>query len=524
MKNYMRFTILVFVLFQFCANATNYFVSGVGNDTNNGLSPSTAFRNIQMAADTVLPGDTVFVMNGLYVSSDSNDNAVNIRRKGTSTQWIIFKNYANHTPKVFFFGWGGFAFQAGSAYIEINGFEIQGSNDNVTLAAALNQSQGCNNPNPGGDFEPIYNGNGISSNGSDAIVSKKPHHLRILNNTIYDCGGAGIGMVHSDYVTIKNNLVFDNCWYTLFGNSGISLYQNFNFDSDTTSYRNIIENNICHHNRLFVPWVFGPCAIYDGNGIILDDFNNTQNNSASGIYNGKTLAQNNIVYRNGGSGMHSNLCRNIDFINNTSYKNSQSYEVNNGEIFASNSKDCKIINNILYADTNNIVNSSYSDTNTIYLNNLHFSGTSTAIFNTTCLNANPNFVNEAANDFHLQSNSPCIDNGNATTYAPKDFEGNNRPQGIRADIGAYEFLNSSNLQQGKSEQKFKLYPNPTKGKVFFESNSSFERILIVNMLGQTTELNYKNNSLEVTDFAKGLYQLLFCVKNKVLQFETIIIE
>jgi Secretion system C-terminal sorting domain len=490
------------------SNATNYYVSGTGNDTNNGLSTTTAFRTIQIAADTVMPGDTVFVMNGLYVSADSNDNAVNIRRKGTNSQWIVFKNYTNHTPKIFFFGWGGFAMQPGSAYIEINGFEIQGSNDNVTLAAALNQSKGCNNPNPGGNFEPLYNGNGISSDGMNVPIAQKPHHIRILNNTIYDCGGAGIGMVHSDYITVRNNLVYDNSWYTLFGTSGISLYQCFNYDNNTSAYRNVIEGNISHHNRLYVPWVFAPCAIYDGNGIILDDFNNTQNNSTSGIYNGKTLVRNNIVYRNGGSGMHSYLCRNVDFINNTAYKNSQSYEVNNGEIFASNSKDCKIINNILYADTNNIVNSSYSDTNTIYLNNLHFSGTTTAIFNTTCLVANPNFVNEAANDFHLQSNSPCIDNGNAITYAPKDFDENTRPQGIRSDIGAYEFLNSSNLKQEKIKSQIKLYPNPSKGKIYFEESINENTVSIFNILGQAIPFEMKSNVIDISAFPNGIYKIL----------------
>jgi hypothetical protein len=46
------------------AKATNYFISGLGNDEKNSLFITTAFRNIQKAASLAIAGDTVFVMNG----------------------------------------------------------------------------------------------------------------------------------------------------------------------------------------------------------------------------------------------------------------------------------------------------------------------------------------------------------------------------------------------------------------------------------------------------------------------------
>jgi hypothetical protein len=52
----------------------------------------------------------------------------------------------------------------------------------------------------------------------------------------------------------------------------------------------------------------------------------------------------------------------------------------------------------------------------------------------------PLFVNEAGGDFHLQSNSPCINSGNnAYVSVTNDFDGNPRIVGGTVDIGAYEY-------------------------------------------------------------------------------------
>jgi len=78
-------TFSTFISISHCslANATNYYVSGNGNDTNNGLSTSTAFRTIQKAAELTAPGDTVFVMNGLYTNSSPTGDVVTVNHSGS---------------------------------------------------------------------------------------------------------------------------------------------------------------------------------------------------------------------------------------------------------------------------------------------------------------------------------------------------------------------------------------------------------------------------------------------------------
>lgn len=63
--------------------AFTYYVLGSGSDNSDGLTPQTAFRNIQKTADLTQRGDTVYVMDGNYTDSYPSADVVSITRSGT---------------------------------------------------------------------------------------------------------------------------------------------------------------------------------------------------------------------------------------------------------------------------------------------------------------------------------------------------------------------------------------------------------------------------------------------------------
>lgn len=428
MKRLRLSAVLAFVVST--AFAANYYVSPTGNDANDGLSTSTPKRSIQAAANLTNPGDTVYLMSGLFepqTDYERTDTLVSITRSGTASAWIRYTAYPGATPVVKGTGWNTFKIHGGASYIEISFLEIVGDNANLTLAGAL--AQPTSSP-----YDTRYNTNGITIDGRNDGTAK-PHHIRIIGNVIRDLPAGGIATMQCDYLTIDSNIVYNTSWYTIWATSGISIWQAWNFDANT-GYRMYITNNECYGNKTQVPWVVTG-KLSDGNGIIWDDSKNTQNRSRLGLYNGRVLIANNLCYNNGGSGIHSYLSEHADIINNSTYNNGQ--VVGYPEIFTSASNDCRVLNNIVYGRAGAIVASNTESTNTTFDYNVYYNG-EPWVTGANDVEGDPKYANPAARDFHLQSGSIAVNRGlNQAGLTPTtDIDGATRPQGGAVDIGAYE--------------------------------------------------------------------------------------
>ncbi len=431
------------------AYAQDYYVSALtGLDTNDGLTPGTPLATIQQGADRVNPGGTVFIMNGTY--SRTAGPVLHFTRPGTPGGYITFKPFPGHSPVVTATGGAWNAVVVDGSYVVIEGLELEGRNADLTLAGA-EESYRQSRQTPA-VFNARYNTNGIAM---ATVPNINPHHIIIRNCKVHDFPGGGINVGNGagagataagpDYVTVENNEVYNNCWYTMYATSGISVIGPKPVDN-VTGYKIIIRGNRCYNNFTQVKWRrSNPAldALSDGNGIILDVNNGSQNRP---VYTGRTLVENNVSYHNGGGGIHAFQAARVDIFNNTAYHNGK--VVGYPEIDGQSGSDVRIYNNIMYARTGGACN--LNDAGAVYNHNVYYNGSYFRAGPDDVV-ADPLFVRpglDAGADFRLQAGSPALNTGNGADgfFSAQDITGLARPQGGKPERGAYEFPSGSQNQ------------------------------------------------------------------------------
>lgn len=508
LANSFNILALIFIVLINNVWSATYFVSNTGNNMASGSS-SAPFLTIQFAIDLVSAGDTIVVKNGIYMEM------IRISNSGNINNHIVLISENQHQAKLISTGvWYEDIIKIENAnYWEINGFEI--------YHEALH---------------PEYYGHGI--------YARFANHISIKNNLIHDMGGSGIQFDKFDYAHVENNEIYNCAFYNPFQCSGISLYQARAYDQQQ-GYHNIIKNNICYfnENKLTFPTT-------DGNGIIIDDFRNLQDTQYNVFYEYATLVENNLCYFNGGKGLHTFFSDNIDFINNTSYKNN--YDLMNqgtwrGELSTAFSSNIKWINNIAVSEKgtgilayNAAVLIGASQDNIIYQNNLFFSGitgdTSINIFdspfsinainNTNIIGLDPQFINESDYHFELVSNSPAIGAGSNDIVSFYDLVYNPRELGF-VDIGCFQsnyFLNETNTET-TAHSNIVVFPNPVMDILILNNNENYDLLTIQSTTGKIIRqfsIQPGNNQFNTSYLSSGTYLLRFSGNGALTKHLTII--
>jgi hypothetical protein len=408
----------------------SYYVSGSGSDGNSGRYSTSAFRTLNKAAGVVPAGGTVCVMNGTYSSNVTSGAVLDIRRSGGSTAYTTYMAYPGHRPiiKVPSNTWNGILLQ-GVHHIIIDGFEVVGQAQNVssTTANAYKYNSGYMPTNQSGIGVTNMSG------------QPKPHHIIIRNNRVHHHSCAGISARHADYLTIENNDVYANSWWSPMACSGINVYQSQAIDS-STGVKTVIRNNKSHENVNKIPNK-NSGTFTDGNGIIIDDNKNMQGGGNGVRYAGRTSVFNNVLYKNGGSAAHAYLSQHVDFVNNTTYWNYNGRTNQNGEMFGNASGDMNILNNIMHGSGGVVKKNWTSNTGTVnWAYNIYWNG-SVSSLGSNDKKVNPYFASTylgGSNFLYLSSSSSGARNTGTTSRAPttdKNYKGRSVPP----DRGAYEY-------------------------------------------------------------------------------------
>ena len=117
------------------------------------------------------------------------------------------------------------------------------------------------------------------------------------------------------------------------------------------------------------------------------------------------------------------------------------------------------------------------------------------------LDEDPQFVDLSSADYHLLSDSPCIDSG--------DPESALDPDGTIADIGALYFHQEVNALQNITVQRISVYPNPVSSRLQIPEGLANLTGRIICVDGQQYSFPPSENGIyDVRDLINGVYMLL----------------
>lgn len=373
-----------------------HYVSPNGDNNrskNQSTNRSTPWRTLQHAVNQLSPGDQIRVLDGTYTEH------VWIPRSGQVGAWV--------------------SVQAENQ----GGAKIVGSLSGDSLSYVLIKDMDVANSQ----------GNFVQSKG---ISFTRSHHITIRGNRVHDCTGGGIGVDQSDSIVIDWNLVYDNAFYDPGQHSGISVYQPQRRGPQNDRYWGVVvRNNTSYGNKNLVnnP-LFGRPT--DGNGIVMDDFQNKHSGGNGVVYDRPSVAENNLCFDNGGQGVHCYQSNNIYIRNNTCSNNLESFDFG-GEVAVVDSTNILVYNNVLNARNNRFAALQYQSSGYWFAYNLINGPVQSFRSGRGNVYADPQFK---PGTFRLQATSPGVDAAlTQNGLFPFDAEGNPRLTNGALDIGAMEF-------------------------------------------------------------------------------------
>lgn len=387
-----------------------FYLSPDGSDSNDGTLPSQAFGTFNFAANRLLPGDELLVLEGTYEELFRSDTAVFITAKGTAEEWIRITAFPEHDVVVLGPERNAFKLE-GAEYVELSNMELVGTGDDLL--------------------------------GAGVHIEDPSHHIRIRNMVVHGFPAGGINVTGSSHIEIAYNEVFGNANFHVTQHSGISLWRpaNLGFDDDESGYSNYVIGNTVYDNRNLVESKDG--VLTDGNCIILDQGNLTG-------YNGRTFIGNNICFGNGGRGVNIHESAHADVVNNTIFHNLETEQLidDNAELMAFDASDARFVNNlVITAPGRRAARSSRSD-DIVFVDNLFVSddpgvGGTNVVVASELVNtvlAAPS-IDPTTADFSLVTASPAVDTGRDDFIGILPLDANQTPRlvGVGVDMGALEF-------------------------------------------------------------------------------------
>src|SRR2546427_12298046 len=418
----------------FAQGGATYYVAPTGSDSNAGPSASP-WRTIQKAANTLNGGDTVIVNAGTY------NERVQVITSGGPGNFLTFQGQGTVLMQ-------GFNIQAN--YVKVTGFEIT----NTPGTSPTDRIGGTGFYLSGSNIE-VSNNYVHQSTSSGIYITSSTSNSTVSGNRIAYAVECAI------YINGNNNLVVSNDISHTRSVSGSGADGVRFFGSGNIVRKNYIHDIMTSDSPGQSPYIkalmtWGPATNYVFEQNLIDKHSSQPEGFAlEGSIQpvGDIIIRNNVfitrgtVYNpdvNAGDG---GLVTNVTIVNNTmvAVNGPAEYSI---WLFP-NLRGAVVKNNATY-DRGNVsipyiqVDSGASGVD-IGFNSISKSDGQApkgSPYPGDLWMVNPQFVNLATGNFHLQPGSPLIDKGTTLSQVTNDYDGVARPQGSAYDIGAFEYFAS----------------------------------------------------------------------------------
>ncbi|MDR3587313.1 MAG: right-handed parallel beta-helix repeat-containing protein [Desulfosporosinus sp.] len=317
--------------------ANAYYVSTQGDDSNSGTE-SSPWKTIQKAANSVRPGDTVYIKGGIY------NERVTLQSSGSENNDIIFSNYPGEGVTIdgsgidWGYGWNSLFDLNSKDYIKLIGLRV--INSRWAGIGSEPDSNGCENI-------MIQNCSTYNTE-SSGIVFFTGRNITLDGNSVEQaCTGTSntqecISLATIATFTITNNHVF-NCSNNISraGGEGIDVKEG---SANGTIYNNIVNDVV--KVGIYVD-------AYSQHEYNIEVYGNKVYNTNQGIvvaaeHNGfleNVRINNNVVYNcvdwgfavGGWNTGYTHAMKDISFINNTAYN------IGQGGIYLNNSEAKNVV-------------------------------------------------------------------------------------------------------------------------------------------------------------------------------------
>lgn len=311
------------------------YVSPTGDDGNNGM-PASPLASIQAAARNVGPGDIIYLRGGDYFNEGfgtdfegRRNNLARLTNSGTEASPITLRQWGNEYPRLIS-DVNGLSV-AGARHWVISGLELMGTQQDLSREISLAHWWAT------GDGDNRIQGRGIALNGS--------YHISVHNCVIHDFPGAGISNNNGANLSIANNVIYNNVWWSTAGSHGFANSKPATEDNDDlTSFKITMSGNLLFANQsLMISHVFSKgvvkLEIDEGNGLHM------QNND--GQFFGRYLVENNLAVLNGKAGLGLNTVDDGVIRNNSFWHNARSV-AGSAELSIQSSSSDEIIRNLFH--------------------------------------------------------------------------------------------------------------------------------------------------------------------------------